>query len=392
MGKKQVTFNDIAKYTNFSKTTVSRYFNHPDTLTVENRETIRRALDELGYHENRIARLLASGESDFVGLIIPNLFISYYSEMLVQILSTYEKYGYKFLVYVSNGNRSSEEKYLRELMSYQIVGLIIMSHAIPSRELADLPVPVVAIEREDEFISSVNCDNYMGAVQAANLLAMHGCEVLIHINLLINDDLSDERIPSYKRILGFQDFCREHNLESQTYIRSMGKSTMASRTILADILGEIEGRWPDRKKGLFVSNDNNANEILNLLLRKYRTFPDDYRIVGFDNSPISQEALYPISTVGQQIDLIACEAVQLLHDQIRAGKEQLFGTRVRGSEKDGPSTNATQKKGTAAKAPVHKVITPVLYRRETTEGLENFRKNQAGLCNPLLQKATGTLR
>ena len=49
MGKKQVTFADIAEYTHFSKTTISRYFNHPDSLTLENQEKISRALDELGY-------------------------------------------------------------------------------------------------------------------------------------------------------------------------------------------------------------------------------------------------------------------------------------------------------------------------------------------------------
>ena len=47
MGKKQVTFADIAEYTHFSKTTISRYFNHPDSLTLENQEKISRALDEL---------------------------------------------------------------------------------------------------------------------------------------------------------------------------------------------------------------------------------------------------------------------------------------------------------------------------------------------------------
>jgi len=44
MNKKKVTFADIAKYTNFSKTTISRYFNNPDSLTVENHEKIAKAL------------------------------------------------------------------------------------------------------------------------------------------------------------------------------------------------------------------------------------------------------------------------------------------------------------------------------------------------------------
>lgn len=44
MAKKQVTFADIAEYTGFSKTTISRYFNHPNSLTLENQEKIAKAL------------------------------------------------------------------------------------------------------------------------------------------------------------------------------------------------------------------------------------------------------------------------------------------------------------------------------------------------------------
>ncbi len=79
MDSKKVTFADIAKYTNFSKTTISRYFNNPDSLTLENQEKIARALDELGYQENKLAKVLANGKSEFVGIIIPNLYLHYYS-------------------------------------------------------------------------------------------------------------------------------------------------------------------------------------------------------------------------------------------------------------------------------------------------------------------------
>lgn len=62
MSKKQVTFADIAEYTNFSKTTISRYFNHPDSLTLENQEKISQALDILGYKKNKLAKVLANGK------------------------------------------------------------------------------------------------------------------------------------------------------------------------------------------------------------------------------------------------------------------------------------------------------------------------------------------
>ena len=96
--KKKVTFDDIAKYTNFSKTTISRYFNNPDSLTLKNQEIIAQALIDLDYQENKLAKVLANGKSEFVGILLPNLFLHYYSEMLNQILSTYETFGYKFLV------------------------------------------------------------------------------------------------------------------------------------------------------------------------------------------------------------------------------------------------------------------------------------------------------
>ena len=56
MGKKNITFSDIAKYTGFSKTTISRYFNNPDSLTLENQQIIATALEKLNYKENKVAR------------------------------------------------------------------------------------------------------------------------------------------------------------------------------------------------------------------------------------------------------------------------------------------------------------------------------------------------
>lgn len=63
---------------------------------------ISRALDELGYKKNKLAKVLANGKSEFVGIIVPNLYLHYYSEMLTQLLATYSNYHYKFLVFMSD--------------------------------------------------------------------------------------------------------------------------------------------------------------------------------------------------------------------------------------------------------------------------------------------------
>ncbi len=342
MGKKNnVTFSDIAKYTNFSKTTISRYFNNPDSLTLENQQIISDALVKLNYKENKVARILANGKTEFIGIIIPNFYHHYYAEMLNQILITYEKFGYKFLVFVGNENEERERRYIQELMAYKIEGLIVLSHTISSRELADLQIPIVTIEREDQYVCSVNTDNYMGGIQATSLLAKHHCDILIHINSPTSPDL-----PAYGRILGFQNTCREQNLNHRIIYKELGSQHEQVKRQLELALNEIEASYPGLKKGIFISNDTHANVLLNLLVRKYGSLPEDYLIVGFDNSPISAESIIPISTVGQQIDKIAYEAVNLLVEQMNERKKR---------------------NPTPLKEPIHKVITPILIRRETTE-------------------------
>lgn len=339
--KKNITFDDIAKYTNFSKTTISRYFNNPDSLTLKNQEIIAKALEDLNYKENKVARILANGKTEFIGIIIPTLHNHYHSEMLNQILLTYKQFGYKFLVFIGNGEEETERQYIKELLAYKIEGLINLSFAISSKELADLQIPVVTIEREDKYVCSVNTDNYMGGVQATSLLAKHNCDILIHINTHTSPD-----IPSYGRIKGFLDICKEKQLNHRIIYKILGNSYELMQKNLGEILNELEIEYAGLRKGIFISNDTHANVLLNLLVKKYGKLPDDYFIVGFDNSPISREAVIPISTVGQQIDKIAFEAVSLLVEQMNEQKKR---------------------KPIPLKEPIHKVITPILIRRETTE-------------------------
>ena len=340
MSKKNVTFDDIAKYTGFSKTTVSRYFNNPDSLTLKNQQIIADALVALDYKENKVARILANGKTEFIGVIVPNLYLHYYSEMLNRILSTYEKYGYKFLVFVGDENKNIERQYISELLAYKIEGMIILSHTISSKELASYNIPIVTIEREDEYVCSVNTDNYMGAVQVASLLIKSGCDILLHINSPV-----PENVPAYGRIKGFEDICSERNVVHDVILTQLGRTFDENKEKLTQLVDEIEAKYPNQKKGIFISNDTHANILLNILIRKYGTLPDNYCIVGFDNSPICTEAVIPISTVGQQSDVIADEAMKLLVMQMNERKKR---------------------KPVPLKKPIHKIVTPILIRRETT--------------------------
>ena len=96
-----------------------------------------------------------------------------------------------------------------------------------------------------------------------------------------------------------------------------------------------------KKKGIFLANDTYANMFLNLNFPKIRNISLPHtRLVGFDDSPIASEAILPITTVGQQIDLIAKTAMELL---VRA---------------DGRAVKSEHPNH--LREPIHKQITPVL--------------------------------
>ena len=368
MAKRNVTYQDIARYTGFSKTTISRFFNRPESVTPDHRKQIRDALDVLDYKSNKVARILANGQTEFIGLIVPNLYLGFYAELLNLFLNTYEKYGYKFIVFSGSSHEETERRYISELLSYKVEGLIVLSHTIPSVELASYGIPIVAVEREDRCISSVNTDNYAGAVQATELLYQCRCDICLHIN---SQDY-DPQVPASARITGFTDVCERHGMDCRILPYTLGNSYDDLQTKVETIVEDIIASYPGKRKGIFCSNDTTAGIVLNHILRKYGHLPDEFKIIGFDGPPAARQAVVPISTVAQQTDKLVESAMELLVRQI---SEYTTGASAQRTASEGNGENAEKavKEGNTVNGgdafspkPEHRIIPPILMPRGTS--------------------------
>ncbi len=128
-------------------------------------------------------------------------------------------------------------------------------------------------------------------------------------------------------------------------LTDLGNTYNDTKERIKEVFYSIKDKYPGIRKGIFMANDTHANILINLIMREYGGFPDEYRIVGFDDSPIASEAIIPISTVGQQIDKIAYEAMALLVSLMDERKKR----------KPKPQTEL-----------IHEKIAPVLMQRDTT--------------------------
>ena len=75
----------------------------------------------------------------------------------------------------------------------------------------------------------------MGAVQATSLLIKNNCDVLIHVNSEVPQD-----VPSYGRIKGFLDICREKNVKHELILTDLGNTYKENYDCIFSIVEEIK--------------------------------------------------------------------------------------------------------------------------------------------------------
>ena len=109
-----------------------------------------------------------------------------------------------------------------------------LEHILKKFGNLDLDIPIVGIEREDKYISSVNSNNYSGSYEAVNLLVENKCDELFHIN-----NLPNEKIAAYDRIKAFENVCNENNKEPHFYFRDFNESYDDTYKELFNIYKEI---------------------------------------------------------------------------------------------------------------------------------------------------------
>jgi len=307
----KVKINDIAEKSGVSLTTVSRYFNHPELLSKATREKIEQIIKELNYNQNNLARMLSTGQSNLVGVIFPHLHLSFYTELLNQLVKHGQKRGYHFIIYTSQGTPEEELQLINNLLSYQIKGLILLSHVLSPQDIESLPIPVISVERVGGNFKQINNDNFTGGKLAGNLLIKNDCDVFLHIN---ND--YQEEWPSFKRILGFELAVRGLPYEMFVEKDFTDPYSHAAALSMELLIQKITKKYARKKIGVFCSNDDIANLFERQCIKNGISIPQNIELVGYDNSPVSGYAVYPITSIDQNIPFMAQIAIEALDNYI----------------------------------------------------------------------------
>ena len=125
MGKNAISIRDVAKRSGVSIATVSNVLNNRCNVSDALRERVYRAVEELDYVANPIARSMRSSRTFTVGVMVVDLNCIFFAPLLKGIQNVLSKAGYSVITYDSNYDGETEKKYVRMMRNNLVDGLII---------------------------------------------------------------------------------------------------------------------------------------------------------------------------------------------------------------------------------------------------------------------------
>jgi LacI family transcriptional regulator len=178
-----VTLADVAAAAGLSGSTVSRAFSDPEKVNASTRERVRRIAEEMGYVPNQVARSLASGRTDLIGLLVPDIANPFFPPIIKAVQARANDKGRTVLI-ADTDERVGDEIIRAQHMRKRVDGLIIVSPRTPADRIGELSslAPAVFVNREVPGASCVIIDAGEGMGQAVEHLFALGHRHISYLN------------------------------------------------------------------------------------------------------------------------------------------------------------------------------------------------------------------
>jgi len=302
------SIKDVAKLAGVGLGTASRVINNKGSVKPETRERVLRAIKELNYTPNEVARSFQSQSSKLVGLIIPSVWNSFFSELAYYVENELYKRGYKMLLCNSDAESSKEIGYLEMLKRHQVAGIITITYS-DFTGFGTIDLPVVSIDRYiNDKIPHIASNNYDGGRLAAEALIKGGAKKLAYMGGV---PLFKSSVSERKRAL--IDVARKEELPYVVY------ETMPTENQIEDTVTEFLDLYEDID-GVFTSTDLFAGALIKELGNRGKRVPEDVQVVGFDGIQNNDFFRPILSTIVQPVEGLGRKSVDILLNLIENKK------------------------------------------------------------------------
>lgn len=304
-----VTIKDVARRANVSVATVSRALNGHENVADAVRTRVLAVAKELRYSPHHAARSLSSRRTGTIGVVLPDLYGEFFSELMRGIDQVARDHGQHLLVSSYHGNPEEQGEALRTMRG-RVDGLLVMSPYGDNGDLADhlppaQPAVLINSDARDVGLPSLVIDNRRAADEMVRHLAAGGRRRIAFIaGPSDNFDARD-------RLQGYRDALADAVPGAQPWVLP-GDFSEASGHRAAQTLLETEAR-PD---AVFAANDMMALGCLFAFLQAGLRVPGDIAIAGFDDIPLARYAHPSLTTMRVDIAGIGAQAMRMVLERL----------------------------------------------------------------------------
>lgn len=321
--RREPTLADVAQVAGVSLTTVSRVLNNRGYLSQETKDRVAKAIAELNYRPNQVARALHGKSTHTIGVIVPTVALPFFGELAAEIENALADHGYRILVCNSMGRADRERDYLDLLVSHRVDGIISGGHNESLPEYHTVRMPLVTIDRLlSPTIPNITCDNEAGGRTATEHLLARGARRPAL--------LTSRSGPHNRREAGYRAVLRRAGIEP--VVRTVDFHTPDSER--AELTEAALDSMPVNVDAVFATDDLTAAAVLEWARKRGRKVPEEFKVVGFDATAAVRRALPGLTTIAQPIADLAVHAVDVLLDQVHARAE---GIEPHSSESPSPT-------------------------------------------------------
>jgi len=305
-----VTIRDVAREAGVSVASASRALNGHTNVAPETRDRINDAALLLRYVPHEGARSLTRRRSDAIGVVLPDLFGEFFSELIRGIDKIAHASGLQLLLGNMHGSPHETASAINAMRG-RVDGLLVMSPDCNGDHLYDalpagIPVVLLDFDRPHADADAVGIDNHGGAYAMTEHLVASGYRRIAHIAGPRNN--RDAR----ERQRGFVDALAKLTGERSPVIVP-GDFTEAGGSDAARLL--IAGRVPF--DAIFCANDMMALGCMAVLGDAGLEIPRDVGVAGFDDIPLAHYAAPPLTTMKVHIAELGAAAMTRLLERMR---------------------------------------------------------------------------
>ncbi len=300
------TIKDVAKLSNVSIGTVSRYING-HKIKEANRLKIEQAIEQLNFTFNPIARGLRTNKTYTIGVLIPRITDIFCTQVIEGIEDILNPLNYGLVICSANDSLKQQIEKMNYLKNKHVDGIIIMpvtSSELQIDEIIDEGIPVVLIDRlvKDCELDAVVCDNVNGAYSAVEMIINRGHKKIGIISGPTEIYTAQERLTGYLRAL------TDYNIEiNNDYIVYSEYSKHGGVDAFQQLLNLEE-----RPTAIFTTNYPITVNSMKTMMEKGLQIGKDISICGYDQTELFQMFNPPVSVVVQPCKDIGIQAAEIL--------------------------------------------------------------------------------